>query len=508
MEQDFTVTFADGVANQKYDLYFTGEFNGVIEVYMASGYWYSDGIGEVIQRYAFGGNSAGAAVWLNTARCIEAIGNTPNELAISGITWDATNSRWRIQIVHRTSHGNYTFLIVRAFAQDSVSQAAFNTMGVSAVYTTDTTAWPAPVVQSGVMGFASGSIPYAASDTTLTSSSNLTFDGLSIHTGGVNAGFSQAAPNQSAVITNFYLPRTADLANGWFQDYQDEFAFLGDWATSASANPAPNSGVIESVFQDDSGCIVYNSGDTISSIVLTIDCSNAPITAKGNGNYSLGLTFRSDPGVSPNPTNVLIECWDSTVSAYVTSYNAAVTLGGGYATWVSPAWAGPVNSSYQIIKCRITLTVPNPLPSAFRLQRAILYHPTCRWDTFHLWVGGGSLYGNLTLASGAQLASAGQNLVLAPAGGYNVVLSGMTFPNTNGTSGNVLTTNGSGTLSWSTALSGLTAYCTVFATSATTVTNLLGTRWRSNSRSPFPTESPIRNTTFTSRFRLEASLMA
>ena len=113
MEQQFTVTFADGVANQKYDLYFTGQFDGVLEVYMSCGYYTSDGIGEVIQRFTFGGSATGT-VWSSAERCVEALGNTPDELAISGISWDATNGRWRIQIVHRTSNGNNTFLIVRS----------------------------------------------------------------------------------------------------------------------------------------------------------------------------------------------------------------------------------------------------------------------------------------------------------------------------------------------------------------------------------------------------------
>ena len=35
----------------------------------------------------------------------------------------------------------------------------------------------------------------------------------------------------------------------------------------------------------------------------------------------------------------------------------------------------------------------------------ILYHATCPWDTFHIGVGGGTLYGNLVLGSGATLTS-------------------------------------------------------------------------------------------------------
>ena len=449
MERQFTVSFANGVANQKFDLYFTGQFDGIIEVNLTCGYYYSDGIGEIIQRFTFGGSSTGT-VWSNASRCIEALGNTPNELAISGITWDSVNSRWRIQIIHRTTNGNNIFLLVKGFAQDSTTQGAFQSMGVSAVYTTDTTVWPAPTVQSGVTGITAGEVVYTASNTTLTGSSYLTFDGLSIHTGGMDAGFSQNTPNNSATIRNFYFPRTADLQNGWFQDYQDEFAYIASWATSVSVSPTPDGGSgVAVLFQDNASSIEYNAGDTISSIVLTIDCSNAPIPVRSNQLFAIGLTYRSDNGAGGNPTNVLIENWDTVTSAWVTVYNAATTVGNGYASWVSPLWAALVDTGYTIVKCRITMTMNNPLPTNFRLQRVILYHPTCPWDTFHLSIGGGSLYGNLVLAASAQITSVGQNITLAPASGKNVVLSGMTFPNTLGTSGYVLSTNGAGVLSWS-----------------------------------------------------------
>ena len=68
----------------------------------------------------------------------------------------------------------------------------------------------------------------------------------------------------------------------------------------------------------------------------------------------------------------------------MTVYNGAITVGGGYANWVTPIWASLADTGYTIVKCRVTLTVPNPLPSIFRLQRVILYHPTAPWDTFHL----------------------------------------------------------------------------------------------------------------------------
>ena len=148
MEQQFQTSFSNGVANQKLDLYFTGLYFGVIEVQVLCSFNNSNGIGEIFQRYAFGGNATGT-VYLNTTDCVETIGDTGAVLAISGITWDSTNNRWRIQIINRTTAGNAISLVVRGFTpQGSTSQATFATLGISSVYTTDTTVWPAPILGS------------------------------------------------------------------------------------------------------------------------------------------------------------------------------------------------------------------------------------------------------------------------------------------------------------------------------------------------------------------------
>ena len=223
----------------------------------------------------------------------------------------------------------------------------------------------------------------------------MTYNGTTLSSPGLNAGFSQTSPNLNAIITNFYFPRTADLQNGWFQDYQDEFAYIyGVIGLSyVSVTPTPDNGAsVAVIFQDNSSTIEYNTGDTMGTIQIVVNCTNAQITPKGNGTYALGLTFRSDPSrANANPTNIQIECYDNTTSTWDTVYNQPVSLGNGYVTWVSPTWAAPVNTGYAIVQCRITLTMPNPLGGNFRLQRAILYHATCAWDTFHLSVGGGNL---------------------------------------------------------------------------------------------------------------------
>ncbi len=151
MEQQLSMSFPGSVSYQKCDLYFSGQFQGTIEVYLTGGDSGNSADGVVIQRFGIGVTSGGS-FWTNATRCVEALGDTPNEFAVSGVTWDATNSRYRIQIIHRTTNANTAFLIVRAFAEDATSQTTFNTMGLGAIYTTDTTVWAAPARDPGPTG--------------------------------------------------------------------------------------------------------------------------------------------------------------------------------------------------------------------------------------------------------------------------------------------------------------------------------------------------------------------
>ena len=73
---------------------------------------------------------------------------TNNNFAISGVTWDSTNSRYRIQIVHRTSSGNSVRLRMRCLTEGSNQTDTFMSgTTVSAIYTTDTTTFALPVKQ-------------------------------------------------------------------------------------------------------------------------------------------------------------------------------------------------------------------------------------------------------------------------------------------------------------------------------------------------------------------------
>ena len=66
------------------------------------------------------------------------------------------------------------------------------------------------------------------------------------------------------------------------------------------------------------------------------------------------------------------------------------------------------------------------------------------------------LGGNLDVNGNSIVSASGGNIAITPDTSGNIILDGLTFPNADGTSGQVLQTNGSGTLSFTTPSSGIT----------------------------------------------------
>ena len=65
------------------------------------------------------------------------------------------------------------------------------------------------------------------------------------------------------------------------------------------------------------------------------------------------------------------------------------------------------------------------------------------------------LGGNLDVNGNSIVSASGGNIAITPDTSGNIILDGLTFPNADGTSGQVLQTNGSGTLSFTTVSSGI-----------------------------------------------------
>jgi len=224
---------------------------------------------------------------------------------------------------------------------------------------------------------------------------NVNLGDYQLTTLGLRAGFSTSNPNIAASISNFWFPRIGDLTAGWMLDYLDEFAVRHLKGGTISVSPSPSLGIATSLLVDDSAYIAYSIGTSPGTVVIEIDTSANPVTNKGNPTYAVGLTYRSSNGAA-NPTHIKIE-YQGPSTSYSTVYNASVSQVTGYGAWVSPLLTPP-SPDVDISKVKITLTVTTPLPTNFRIQRVMLYHPTAAWDPWHLHVTGGTLYGALQVA--------------------------------------------------------------------------------------------------------------
>jgi len=146
VEREFMITFPNGAADQKADIYFDS-FWGAMEITLSSGYSNADAAGLIRKQYALGLNPANA-ISTNVGVYTDIGGATATHWALSDVTWDAVESRYRIQIVHRTSTGNSAWVRIRAWGLGANQGDAILAAGASAVYTTDTTVFSTPVVPS------------------------------------------------------------------------------------------------------------------------------------------------------------------------------------------------------------------------------------------------------------------------------------------------------------------------------------------------------------------------
>ena len=137
--------FPNGVANQKVELYWTGEFWGYLEIEITGSYTNTNMAGVLTKSFALGLN-ANNTILQNESWYSNLGGLTAGSFAISDVTWDSTNSRYRIQIVHRNSAGNTVRLKLRCLGDSAVHTNTFMTgTTVGSIYTTDTTAFALPV---------------------------------------------------------------------------------------------------------------------------------------------------------------------------------------------------------------------------------------------------------------------------------------------------------------------------------------------------------------------------
>ena len=248
IQKEFSTSFVDGVANQKVDLYFPGWFWGNIEVALNSTYSNQNAAGAVTKKFYLGLSDAGT-VYNNVSRYSDVSGLTADNFAISDVTWDATNTRWRIQLVHRTSTGNPLVINIKANTGDAGSTDKIrNNMGISAVYTTDTTVFSKPVVSfTDDVNLASGALQTAGT-TRLTNAGilqNVTYNGTAI--GATYGGTGQTGYAVGDLLfanTTTTLGKLAAVASG-------------SCLISAGTNTAPVWGSCGTGLFTDSGTLAY-----------------------------------------------------------------------------------------------------------------------------------------------------------------------------------------------------------------------------------------------------------
>lgn len=139
VEKGFTLSFA-GTANEKADLYFPAgtAWSGVMEVQLA-GIAGTGGtaIGLLAARYTFEATSTGTFSGGLIQGILATQGNTSVRYALGQIGWDATNSRLRITIHHRTASVNTVGVAVRFLCPSATHAATARAVQMGAIYTTD-----------------------------------------------------------------------------------------------------------------------------------------------------------------------------------------------------------------------------------------------------------------------------------------------------------------------------------------------------------------------------------
>jgi hypothetical protein len=158
-EKFILVSFANGVANQKVDITFdiapgTNIFWGNLEVEVSSGYSNQLSTGKLIKVFAIGLNPAtgsgpyGSAIYDNTSYYTAAYGAVTASWAIDGIFFNTATGKYYFTIIHRTSTGNDINIKIKGFAVDPSFAANINSLTAGSVYTTNTTVYYQPVVET------------------------------------------------------------------------------------------------------------------------------------------------------------------------------------------------------------------------------------------------------------------------------------------------------------------------------------------------------------------------
>ena len=153
VSKEESVTFSHGTANQKVDFYFTAVFWGTLKMTI-TGTYSNQNMSGLLEKTFYLGLNTGGTIYTNSARYSEVGGATAENFTISDLTWDSTNSRYKITVAHRNSNGNTIRVNFRAFA--AAGNDTITAISHGDVYTSDTSVPDAPFVNLLDQGTAQG----------------------------------------------------------------------------------------------------------------------------------------------------------------------------------------------------------------------------------------------------------------------------------------------------------------------------------------------------------------
>lgn len=212
------VVFAATTANQKADVYFTGAFQGYLDVLVTGSWFGAPHSGLLRKRIEFHATGTGT-INRQGSRFDEVFGAVGNTLFISDVSWDATNNRYRIQLCFLAPTAYTETFVVQVEGMNVASAAVVTqSMGIGAPYSTDSAVYQAPTI----------SFPGVVNVPTQTSGDNSTKI--------ANTAFVQAnAPSMSSISAT--LPATT----GWYriaasavEITRNAAAFAIDWSITGN----------------------------------------------------------------------------------------------------------------------------------------------------------------------------------------------------------------------------------------------------------------------------------